>query len=99
MARDQSPSAKAAAKSLRQWPLLIVVAGVALGLLIVLLGQWSFGCLVIGCSMGVGAVERLALSNREAGLLQVRSKPFDIIVLVGMGAAIIALAIAVPDGR
>ena len=99
MARDQSPSAKAAAKSLRQWPLLIVVAGLALGLLIVVLGQWQFGCLVIGCALGIGAVERVALSKQEAGLLQVRSKAFDIIVLVGMGAAIIVLAIVVPDGR
>lgn len=99
MAPDPSPSAKAAAMSLRQWPLLIVVAGVALGLVIVVLGQWRFGCLVIGSVLGIAAVERVALSNREAGLLQVRSKAFDIIVLVGMGAAIITLAIVVPDGR
>lgn len=99
MAREQSPSAKAAALSLRQWPLLIVVAGLALGLLIVVLGQWSFGCLLIGCSLGIGAVERVALSNREAGLLQVRSKAFDITVLVGMGVAIVTLAIIVPSGR
>jgi hypothetical protein len=39
------------------------------------------------------------LPSRDAGLLQVRTKAFDVAVL-GLGAvAIIALAIVVPNGR
>jgi hypothetical protein len=89
------------ARSLRQWPLLVVVIGVAAGLVIAIVGEdtWRFGCLVIGASLGVGAVERVALPRGEAGLLQVRSKPFDVAALSLCAAAIIALAIVVPPGR
>jgi DUF3017 family protein len=89
------------ARSRRQWPLLVVVIGVAAGLVIATVGEdtWRFGCLVIGASLGVGAVERVALPRGEAGLLQVRSKPFDVAALGLCAAAIIALAIVVPPGR
>jgi hypothetical protein len=95
------PEASAAARSLRQWPLLIVVIGVLAGLVVSFLGEstWRLGCLLIGASLGVGAVERIALASRDAGLLQVRTKAFDVTVLAVAGAAIIALAIVVPEGR
>ena len=95
------PESSAAAKSLRQWPLLVIIAGVAAGLAVAFLGQstWRLGALIIGASLGVGAVERIALPSREAGLLQVRSKGFDVAVLLLGAVAIIALAIAVPDRR
>jgi hypothetical protein len=91
----------AAARSLRQWPLLIVVAGLLCGLVIAVIGAntWRLGALVIGCSLAVGAVERIALPRREAGLLQVRGRAFDIAVLAMTGGAIIALAILVPGRR
>ena len=89
------------ARSLRQWPLIVVVIGVAAGLVIAVVGEdtWRLGCLVIGAALGVGAVERIALPRGEAGLLQVRSKPFDVAVLGLCAAAIILLAIVVPAGR
>ena len=90
-----------ATRSLRQWPLVVVVVGVAAGLAIAIVGDdtWRFGCLVIGASLGVGAVERIALPRSEAGLLQVRSKPFDVAALGLSAAAVILLAIVVPPGR
>lgn len=91
----------AAARSLRQWPLLIVVAGVLTGVAVALIGTpgWRFGALLIGASLGLGAVERLVLPSRDAGLLQVRSKFFDVSVLLLTGIAIVVLAIVVPPGR
>jgi uncharacterized membrane protein YdcZ (DUF606 family) len=90
-----------AAVSLRQWPLLVVVAGVLAGLLVAWLGAstWRLGCLVIGGALVVGAVERVVLTDREAGLLQVRGKAFDVAVLALTGAAVIVLAVVVPPGR
>jgi hypothetical protein len=95
------PEASTGARSLRQWPLLIVVIGVLAGLVVSFLGEstWRLGCLLIGASLGVGAVERIALPSRDAGLLQVRTKAFDVTVLAVAAAAIIALAIVVPEGR
>jgi Protein of unknown function (DUF3017) len=95
------PETSGAARSLRQWPLLVVVIGVLAGLVVSFLGEstWRLGCLLIGASLGVGAVERIALPSRDVGLLQVRTKAFDVTVLAVAGAAIIALAIVVPEGR
>ncbi|HET9873419.1 MAG TPA: DUF3017 domain-containing protein [Propionibacteriaceae bacterium] len=85
----------------RQWPLLLVVIGVACGLGITLLSRdtWRLGCLVIGASLAVGAVERLVLPDRDAGLLSVRSRAFDTVVMGFTGVAIVALAIVVPERR
>ncbi len=84
-----------AARSLQQWPLLIVVGGVVLGLAIAVLvdDSWRIGCLVIGGSLLVGAVERIVLPRRDAGLMQVRSQTFDVGVLALAGVAIIVLAL------
>jgi hypothetical protein len=89
----------AAARTLRAWPLLVVLLGVVAGLVIALLGQWRLGCLVIGGSLGVGAIERIALPSRDAGLLQVRSKAFDSGMLMVLAAVILVLAVLVPMPR
>ncbi|SDT23859.1 Protein of unknown function [Friedmanniella luteola] len=90
-----------AAPQQRPWPLLVVVAGVALGLLVSVLGEatWRLGSVLVGLALLVGAVERLVLSDRAAGLLQVRGKGFDVAVLALFGLAVVALALVVPPGR
>ena len=87
--------------SLRQWPLLVVVGGVFAGLVVVLVGEatWRVGSLLIGASLVVGAMLRLLLPGRGAGLLQVRSKVFDVSVLALAGVGVLVLALAVPAGR
>ena len=91
--RDAAPTA--AARSLRQWPLLVVVGGVVLGLAIAALGEntWRLGCVVVGASLCVGALERVALPRREAGLMQVRGQAFDVLLLAVTGLSIIGLAL------
>jgi hypothetical protein len=84
---------------LRQWPLLVIVAGIAAGLVVVGSGAWRVGCVVIGATLCLGAIERVALPRREAGLLQVRSKVFDTLLMTGLGVGIVVLAIIVPVGR
>ena len=95
------PETSAAARSLRQWPLLIIVVGVAAGLVVSLLGEatWRLGGYLIGASLLVGALERILLPDRQAGLLEVRSKPFDVVVLAITGVAILVLSYYVPEGR
>ncbi|QDP98630.1 DUF3017 domain-containing protein [Microlunatus elymi] len=77
--------------------LAVVVAGMIAGLVLVAIGQWRLGCLVVGAFLAVGGLERLLLPTAKAGLLRVRSRFFDVIILIGMGAAIIALSILVPQ--
>ena len=87
--------------SLRQWPLVVVVAGVVVGLVVAWLGEstWRVGCLLIGAALLVGAGERALLPEGAAGLLQVRGKVFDVAVLTLAGVAVLVLAVAVPAGR
>lgn len=89
-------AASARAKSMNQLPLLVVIAGELLGLFLLALGLWRLGAVVVGVSLCVGAVERVVLPPRVAGLLQVRSRGFDIVTLAGAGIAIIVLALWVP---
>ena len=86
----------AAARTLRAGPLLVVLSGVVAGLVIALLGQWRLGCLVIGGSLAVGAIERIVLPTGDAGLLQVRSRAFDSGMLIVLATSILLLALAVP---
>ena len=90
-----------ASRSLQQWPLLVVVVGVVVGITVTFLGDstWRLGCVVVGLSLLVGAAERLVLPRRAAGLLEVRGRAFDVIVLTLGGLAVLVLAMAVPGGR
>lgn len=72
--------------------LLVVVVGLAL------VGQdhWRRGLLLAGIGLLAGAVLRLVLPARVAGLLAVRGRFFDAAVLAILGAAVIALTSSVP---
>ncbi len=82
----------------RWWPVLVVAAGVVIGLLIAVVSRdsWRFGTVVIGAALLVGAGIRIVLPPREAGLLQVRSRGFDVVVLLVAGLAIVVLALVIP---
>lgn len=88
--------ARSSATSLIQWPLLIVLGIVAIGLVLVVVGHWRRGTVLIGAALGVGAGLRAFLPPHQVGLLQVRSRPIDVTFLLGCAAAIIVLSLAVP---
>lgn len=77
-------------------PLVVVVAGIVGGLVLVFLGQWRIGCLVIGAILNVGGLVRMVLPKDWNGLLQARSRFVDVITLLLMGTMIMVLAIVVP---
>lgn len=88
--------ARASASSLTQWPLLVVLGIVAVGVVLVVLGYWRRGTVLIGLALCLGAGLRAFLPRHVAGLLQVRSWAFDVTFLLGCGVAIIILAMNVP---
>jgi hypothetical protein len=75
-----------------QWPILVVglVFVAAFGLVIA--DFWRRGSLLIGIGVGVAAVLRMVLSNGRAGLLVVRSKAIDVIMLATVAAAMVYIA-------
>jgi len=75
-----------------------VLAGVAAGMFVALKGSKyaGRGAGLIGASLLAGAVARLILPARYAGLLSSRRKASDVLALALFGAAVLAVAIALP---
>lgn len=95
---DSRPPKNVVQQVLGQWPLATVLAGVTLGLAIVATSHWRLGASVMGASVTLGGLLRL-LPKQRVGLLAVRNKAFDTLVLLGVGVGIIALAWWVPPSR
>jgi hypothetical protein len=79
-------------------PYLIVLAGVAAGIFVAWKGSRyaGRGAGLIGASLLAGAVARMILPARYAGLLSSRRKASDVLALALFGAAVLAVAIALP---
>jgi hypothetical protein len=90
--RDTRPS------KLAWLPYLIVLAGAATGMLIAWQGSKyaGRGAALIGASLLVAALARLILPERYAGLLASRRKTSDVLGFAVFGAAVLAVAIALP---
>ncbi|OEU86238.1 hypothetical protein DB35_15660 [Streptomyces abyssalis] len=79
----------------RQWPLLSVCCGVLTGLLVTV-GEFRAGTLIIGLSLLAGAVMRWVMPS--VGMLAVRSAFTDMVTYGALGLSIILLAMmAQPD--
>ena len=91
-ARDPRPS------KLAWLPYLIVLAGTAVGMLVVWHGSKyaGRGAGLIGASLLAAALARLILPARYAGLLASRRKASDVLGFAVFGAAVLAVAIALP---
>ena len=81
---------------LRQLPLLAVLVTVGAGLLVVTLGHWRRGLVVIGLTMIAAALLRLLLPERRVGFLAVRSRPVDVVLMAGAGTALTVIALTIP---
>ncbi|MFT4108201.1 DUF3017 domain-containing protein [Propionicimonas sp.] len=81
-----------------QWPLATVLAGVAIGLAVVFLSHWRAGSTLVGLSITLGGLLRL-MPQQRVGLLAVRNRALDSIVLLGVGIGITILAWWIPPSR
>ncbi|MCS0604775.1 DUF3017 domain-containing protein [Streptomyces sp. LP11] len=80
----------------RQWPVLVVLSAVALGLLLTALDVFRYGTLLIGAALLAGAALRWFLPS--VGMLAVRSRFTDITTYGVLGLAIVMLSLmAQPD--
>ncbi len=74
---------------------MLAIAGA--GLVFVVLGDWRTGVRLIGGALVFGSLVRLVLPSRDAGMLAVRSKLLDALLLSGTGAAFFFLAATIPE--
>ena len=105
MSEPVQPTANDSGRRIPLWPktiggviFLAVCAIVGAGLIVVAVGHWRIGVVMIGGSQLIAAAARLQLSPYGAGMLKVRRKRWvDVTMLSLIGLALIALAITIPD--
>ena len=78
---------------LRELPLAVVLTGAGLGLLVVALHHFRWGNLIVGGSLVLGALMRLLLPTRQAGLLAVRSRFTDALTMSLLGGSLMLLTV------
>jgi Protein of unknown function (DUF3017) len=97
-APNQSRHPDAAVGALAWVPYLIVLAGAGLGMFLAVQGakHAGLGTGLLGGSLLVGALLRLALPDRCAGLLATRRKASDVLAFAAFGVAVLAVALTLP---
>lgn len=78
---------------------LVVVAGLAVGMVVVALGAWRTGVTIMGLSFALAFVMRAALPDGRAGMLRVRRRLLDVAVLALCGAVLLLLAVVIPNRK
>lgn len=76
---------------------LLVLVVVTVAMLIVAFGEWRTGIRLMGGSLIFAALVRLVLRARDAGMLAVRHKVLDAVILVVLGGLLVFLAGSIPD--
>jgi len=77
---------------------LVVVATSVVGLVVIAVGPWRRGVGLIGLALLLGALARALLRDRDAGMLRVRRNRWvDVLMLGGVGTALIVLASVIPN--
>jgi len=80
----------------RQWPIAVVLVAVAASLAVIALDHFRIGSLMLAGSLVLAFILRLVLPQSRAGMLAVRSRTVDLIVLGGQAAGLAAFALWVP---
>lgn len=83
---------------LGQWPIFVVLLGLASGLAVAGFGFWRRGATMIGLTM-VGASLLRLLPDRVVGLLKVRSRALDVTLLAVLGIGILIMAWVISPTR
>ena len=95
----RSPRTAPASRAALAWvPYLIVLAGVAAGMVVIWQGSQyaGRGAGLVGGTLLVAAVTRLVLPPRYAGLLASRGRTLDVVTFAVLGAAVLGVALSLP---
>ncbi len=76
---------------------LIVLVTASIGLVLAWTGSWRLGIQILGASLWGAALGRLLLRNRDAGMLAVRNRYVDALLLMAVGAALVMLTLSIPN--
>ena len=80
----------------QEWPITAALTVVVVGLAVVAGGHFRRGTILLSFGVALALFLRLLLPSSEAGLLAVRSKRVDVVVLAFLALATSVLALWVP---
>ncbi|TDO36428.1 DUF3017 family protein [Kribbella sp. VKM Ac-2527] len=86
-----------AAERRTEWPLGLAGVVAVAGLVILTFYDWRNGVLIFAGGVLLAGLLRGVLSDTAAGLLHVRGRMFDTLLLLGVGASILLLGLIVPN--
>jgi hypothetical protein len=76
---------------------LVALAAVMAGVALSVLDGWRTGVRWIGGGLVFAAVCRLVLPSRQAGMLAVRHRLIDVVMLAGVGGLLLFLTTSIPN--
>lgn len=101
---DEDPAPQELEPAPRRYPstiggafYLVVLTVTAVGIGIVWTGDWRVGVRWMGGALLFGCLVRLVLPGREAGMLAVRHRVVDCVMLAVVGVVLIVLASTIPN--
>jgi len=86
-------------RTIDQWPLALVLLGLAVGLVVLSFSDFRVGSIILGVAIIFGGALRLVLPRERAGLLAIRGRPIDLLTMFGLGIALTTVAVLIPDAR
>ena len=76
---------------------MLVLVVMIVGVVLAAVSDWRLGVRTIAVALGAAGVARLALPEKDAGMLAVRHRFVDVGILLAAGLAIFVLASSIPD--
>ena len=76
---------------------LLVLAGALAGVVVAAVGPWRIGVYVVAGTLLLAALARVRLPESEAGMLGVRGKVVDVLMLLAVSGALLALGVGIPE--
>ena len=76
---------------------LLILLTMGAGLVVCLSGDWRLGVRVVSGALAAAAALRLVLPQKDAGMLAVRSRWVDVLLLAAVSVGLFVLAANIPD--
>ncbi len=86
-------------RTIDQWPLALVLLGLAAGLVVLSFYEFRVGSVILGVAIIFGGALRLVLPRERVGLLAIRGRPIDLVTMFGLGIVLTTVAVLVPPAR
>jgi hypothetical protein len=79
-----------------QWPLGLVLLAVAFGLVVIAVGGFRAGSIIVAAALIFAAFLRAFLPENAAGMLAIRRRATDVVTMAAFGLALAVVAFLVP---